>query len=89
MQTGGMKLDDSARKCAFVEYTETASIWRLYDPLSKRVFTSRDVKFFVTSFPYRIADPAVSWSTGPRLVPLTTCIGYDIEEQPELAVIQD
>ena len=53
VETGRQKLDDRAKKCIFIGYTETTSIWRLYDLASKRVMRSRDVKFLETSFPFR------------------------------------
>jgi len=40
-----MKLDDRAKRCIFIGYTETASIWKLYDLVRKLAFTSRDVIF--------------------------------------------
>ena len=89
VETGRKKLDDRARKCVFLGYTETASIWRLYDPTSKRVFTSRDVKFVETSFPYRSTGDSASESSGPQLVPLTTGTGLDFEEEPRPAMIDD
>lgn len=45
VETGRKKLDDRARRCIFLGYTDTESIWRLYDLATKRVFTSRDVRF--------------------------------------------
>jgi transposase InsO family protein len=39
------KLDDRARRCIFLGYTETTSIWRLFDLDTKKVLRSRDVKF--------------------------------------------
>jgi len=39
------KLDDRAKRCIFIGYMETASIWKLYDLVGKRAFTSRDVIF--------------------------------------------
>jgi len=39
------KLDDRATRYIFIGYTETPSIWRVCDPVTKRVYTSRDIKF--------------------------------------------
>jgi len=49
--------------------------------MSKRVFTSRDVKFVETSFPYRSTGDSVSERSGPQLVPLTTGTRLDFEEE--------
>src|SRR4028118_550968 len=45
----GSKLDARAKECIFIGYTESTKVYRLYDPESKRVFTSRDVKFYPVS----------------------------------------
>ena len=39
------KLDDKATKCIFVGYSRESKGYRLYDPHSKRIFSSRDVIF--------------------------------------------
>ena len=57
--------------------------------MSKRVFTSRDVKFVETSFPYRSTGDSVSKSSGPQLVPLTTGTGLDFEEEPGPTVMDN
>ena len=45
IEKGRQKLDDRAKRCIFIGYTESTSIWKLYDPATKRGLTSRDVKF--------------------------------------------
>ena len=89
VETGRKKLDDRARKCIFLGYMETASIWRLCDLMSKRVFTSRDVKFVETSFPYRSTGDSVSERSGPQLVPLTASTRLDFEEEPGPTVMDN
>jgi len=44
------KLDDRATRYIFIGYTETPSIWRVYDPTTNRVYMSRDVKFDEATF---------------------------------------
>jgi hypothetical protein len=39
------KLDDRSEKCIFVGYSETSKAYRLYNPISKKLILSRDVKF--------------------------------------------
>lgn len=39
------KLDDKSEKCIFVGYSENSKAYRLYNPISKKVIISRDVKF--------------------------------------------
>jgi hypothetical protein len=39
------KLDDKSEKCIFTGYSETSKAYRLYNPISKKLILSRDVKF--------------------------------------------
>jgi transposase InsO family protein len=39
------KLDDRSEKCIFTGYSETSKAYRLYNPISKKLILSRDVKF--------------------------------------------
>eukprot|EP01018_Ginkgo_biloba_P008530 Gb_21972 [translate_table: standard] len=39
------KLDDKAEKCIFVGYSEESKAYRLYNPETKKLVTSRDAKF--------------------------------------------
>jgi hypothetical protein len=39
------KLDDRSEKCIFTRYSETSKAYRLYNPISKKLILSRDVKF--------------------------------------------
>lgn len=39
------KLDDKSEKCIFVGYSEQSKSYKLYNPISKKVIVSRDVKF--------------------------------------------
>ena len=39
------KLDDRSKKCIFTGYSETSKAYRLYNPISKKLILSRDVKF--------------------------------------------
>jgi hypothetical protein len=39
------KLDDRSEKCIFVGYSEQSKAYRLYNPITKKLIVSRDVKF--------------------------------------------
>jgi hypothetical protein len=39
------KLDDKSEKCIFTGYSETSKAYRLYNPITKKLILSRDVKF--------------------------------------------
>ncbi|KAJ9547479.1 hypothetical protein OSB04_020022 [Centaurea solstitialis] len=39
------KLDDKSRKCIFLGVSDESKAWRLYDPVSEKVVTSKDVVF--------------------------------------------
>jgi hypothetical protein len=39
------KLDDRSEKCIFIGYNETSKAYMLYNPISKKLILSRDVKF--------------------------------------------
>jgi hypothetical protein len=39
------KLDDRSEKCIFTGYNETSKVYRLYNPISKKVILNRDVNF--------------------------------------------
>jgi hypothetical protein len=39
------KLDDRSEKCIFTGYSETSKAYKLYNPISKKLILSRDVKF--------------------------------------------
>jgi hypothetical protein len=39
------KLDDKSEKCIFTGYSETSKAYKLYNPISKKLILSRDVKF--------------------------------------------
>ena len=43
------KLDDRSEKCIFTGYNETSKSYRLYNPISKKLILSRDVKFLENS----------------------------------------
>jgi transposase InsO family protein len=44
------KLDDRSEKCIFTGYSETSKAYRLYNPISKKLILSRDVKFLENQF---------------------------------------
>jgi hypothetical protein len=44
------KLDDRSEKCIFTGYSETSKDYRLYNPISKKLILSRDVKFMENQF---------------------------------------
>jgi hypothetical protein len=44
------KLDDKSEKCIFTGYSETSKAYRLYNPISKKLILSRDVKFLENQF---------------------------------------
>ena len=39
------KLDDKFKKCIFVGYSERSKAYKLYNPITKKLVISRDVKF--------------------------------------------
>jgi hypothetical protein len=39
------KLDDRSEKCIFTGYSETSKAYRLYNPITKKLIFSKDVKF--------------------------------------------
>ena len=39
------KLYKKGQKCIFVSYSEDTKAYKLYDPVTKKVITSRDVQF--------------------------------------------
>ena len=39
------KLDEKSRQCIFIGYGENKFGYRFYDPVEKKLVTSRDVKF--------------------------------------------
>ena len=43
------KLDAKALECIFIGYTESSQIYRLYDPVARMIYESRDVKFIEES----------------------------------------
>jgi hypothetical protein len=44
------KLDDRSEKCIFIGYSETSKAYRLYNPITKKLILSRDVKFLENQF---------------------------------------
>jgi hypothetical protein len=44
------KLDDKSEKCIFTGYSETSKAYRLYNPITKKLILSRDVKFLENQF---------------------------------------
>ena len=44
------KLDDKREKCIFTRYSETSKAYRLYNPITKKLILSRDVKFLENQF---------------------------------------
>jgi hypothetical protein len=44
------KLDGKSEKCIFTGYSETSKSYRLYNPISKKLILSRDVKFLENQF---------------------------------------
>lgn len=39
------KLDEKSKKCIFVGYSETSKAYKLYNPITKKIIISKDVKF--------------------------------------------
>jgi hypothetical protein len=39
------KIDDKSEKCIFTRYSETSKAYRIYNPITKKLILSRDVKF--------------------------------------------
>jgi hypothetical protein len=71
------KLDDGAKRCVFIRYTETTSIWKLYDITAKQAFTSTDVKFDESTL-YRHQGTE---GTTPEVVPLESRPVVDSESE--------
>jgi hypothetical protein len=44
------KLDDKSEKCIFTGYSETSKSYKLYNPITKKLILSRDVKFLENQF---------------------------------------
>jgi hypothetical protein len=44
------KLDDKSEKCIFIGYSEISKAYRLYNPITKKLILSRDVKFLENQF---------------------------------------
>jgi hypothetical protein len=44
------KLDDKNEKCIFTRYSETSKAYRLYNPITKKLILSRDVRFLENQF---------------------------------------
>ena len=44
------KLDDRIEKSIFTSYNETSKAYRIYNPISKKLILSRDVKFLENQF---------------------------------------
>jgi hypothetical protein len=44
------KLDDISEKCIFNGYSETSKAYRLYNPITKKLILSRDLKFLENQF---------------------------------------
>ena len=44
------KLDDRSEKCIFTRYSGTSKAYRFYNPISKKLILSRDVKFLENQF---------------------------------------
>ena len=54
------KLDDRSTKMIFIGYEEGSKAYRVYDPLTNRVYASRDVVF----------DEVASWNWGTKGEPV-------------------
>jgi len=52
-----MKLGSKFKKCVFLEYGSTSKGYRVYDPVKKKVFLSRDVAFNKSKFGIQSSDP--------------------------------
>jgi hypothetical protein len=44
------KLNDRSEKCIFTGYSETSKAYRLYNPITKKLTLSKDVKFLENQF---------------------------------------
>jgi hypothetical protein len=44
------KLDDKSEKCIFTGYSETSKAYKIYNPITKKLILSRDVKFLENQF---------------------------------------
>jgi hypothetical protein len=44
------ELDDKSEKCIFTGYSETSKSYRIYNPITKKLILSKDVKFLENQF---------------------------------------
>ncbi|CAL0309357.1 unnamed protein product [Lupinus luteus] len=66
------KLDDKGEKCVFLGVSEASKAYKLYNPLTKRIVTSRDVIFY--------EERTWEWN-GQQPNPNTSEFGFEEEEQ--------
>ncbi|MCO5579260.1 hypothetical protein L7F22_033114 [Adiantum nelumboides] len=71
------KLDDKSRKCIFVGYSDVSKAYKLYDPIKKESFISRDV-IFDENVSFKSAPNAEDTSS-PR--PLKIDVPSNIQEE--------
>jgi hypothetical protein len=88
------KLDDRSEKCIFTGYSETTKSYRLYNPISKKLILSRDVKFLENQL-WNDSEKQLMDSQNPLLpsseneknleqqVPQTILPRLQVQRQPE------
>ena len=64
------KWDARANRCMFVGYTASTKIWKFYDPINRKSFTSRDVVFYEQEMYYAKEDKRAKAKEEEIVVPL-------------------
>ena len=88
------KLDDKSEKCIFTRYSETYKAYRIYNPITKKLILSRDVKFLENQFwndlenqQMESQNPLLSSSENAenleQQVPQTILPRLQVQRQPE------
>ena len=65
------KWDARVNRCMLVGYTQSTKIWKVYDPVKKRSFTSRDVVFYEEGSYYKDTDDGEK--KGTEMMDLVNC----------------
>ncbi|KAG7541464.1 Reverse transcriptase RNA-dependent DNA polymerase [Arabidopsis thaliana x Arabidopsis arenosa] len=68
------KLDSRSSPCVFVGYSLSQSAYLCFDRSSSRLYSSRHVEFFETSFPFKVPNSVPSCSSAPEpdIIPLVS-----------------